>query len=774
MNNRLATILAVAVVICGTFPLLMVFLPSNASATVRFVGGMGVGNFTSVQDAVNVSIPGDTIFVYNGTYLENIVIPKSISLVGESKWNTVIDGRNLTSVIRVSSDSVTIRGFTITNSSHHSFVTHAGILIQNAQSCLITDNILTQNLMGAYVGESQGTVIAGNDVSNNVVGISIDRSGTSTILNNTILGNELGVYLLYSTTTMMTKNTMVGNQIEFWGNAIEHWNTHSIDTTNTLDGRPVRYWKNLIGGTIPPGAGQVILANCMNVVIENQDLDASSIGVQLGYTSGIVVRSNTFHPSNLHGIRVFESHGTEVINNTFLSNWHALTVFSSTNLYVSGNDILGGSNPLSWQVGFSFNRGGYTTLEHNYITGVSTGIHLQSIEDVSISENIVSLNEKAGIRCENCVNTFVVMNEIDQNGIGIHLSGALGASIYHNTLRNNDVQALDDRDWNAWDNGYPSGGNHWGDYTGFDSCSGPSQDVCPDSDGIGDTPHLVDIDSVDRYPLMSPIDPTRPRPPFDYRAILAGSSSKDVLLQWATSSDDGSGLGNVRNYYIYRSTGYDPLGMGYQLLTVLPNGTSEYTDPSVGAGDPNSYFYRICSVDAGGNMTCARNQAGKFIRPLPVGFNIVSVPLIQSDTSIEWVLQTVQYDKAWSFSSTENMWKSHMPFKPFEEDLRSIDHTMGVWLSVTENSSLTVAGAVPTSTKIQLLPGWNLVGFPSFNMNYTVGDLRSDTGTPRVEGLDEMSQPYYLTAFQDGDSLLAGRGYWIYSNSAGDWTVSNL
>ena len=45
---------------------------------------------------------------------------------------------------------------------------------------------------------------------------------------------------------------------------------------------------------------------------------------------------------------------------------------------------------------------------------------------------------------------------------------------------------------NVWDDGYPSGGNYWSDYTGTDA----------DGDGIGDTTYIIDTTNEDRYPLM--------------------------------------------------------------------------------------------------------------------------------------------------------------------------------------------------------------------------------------------------------------------------------
>jgi hypothetical protein len=66
-------------------------------------------------------------------------------------------------------------------------------------------------------------------------------------------------------------------------------------------------------------------------------------------------------------------------------------------------------------------------------------------------------------------------------------------------------------DWgnNTFDNGYPSGGNYWSDYTGTDVKCGPSQDF-PSSDLIGDTPYIIDINNRDRYPLTYPYGSSPP------------------------------------------------------------------------------------------------------------------------------------------------------------------------------------------------------------------------------------------------------------------------
>jgi nitrous oxidase accessory protein NosD len=65
--------------------------------------------------------------------------------------------------------------------------------------------------------------------------------------------------------------------------------------------------------------------------------------------------------------------------------------------------------------------------------------------------------------------------------------------IFHNAFYGNDVQAYDKGDSNVWEDGYPSGGNFWSDYEGFDA----------NRDGLGDTAYPIGSNNSDRYPLMT-------------------------------------------------------------------------------------------------------------------------------------------------------------------------------------------------------------------------------------------------------------------------------
>jgi nitrous oxidase accessory protein NosD len=87
----------------------------NAGPSTLIVGS---DNYKTIQEAINNASSGDTIFVRKGIYTENIVINKSITLIGEDRESTIIDGGATGNVISIKASNVTIKGFTIKKAIH--------------------------------------------------------------------------------------------------------------------------------------------------------------------------------------------------------------------------------------------------------------------------------------------------------------------------------------------------------------------------------------------------------------------------------------------------------------------------------------------------------------------------------------------------------------------------------------------------------------------------------------------------------------------------------
>jgi len=107
---------------------------------------------------------------------------------------------------------------------------------------------------------------------------------------------------------------------------------------------------------------------------------------------------------------------------------------------------------------------------------------------------------RAGFQLYYSGSNSITNNMIADNQYGIYVFYMCNNNnIYHNNLIGNDIQVFNRYSTNTWDDGYPSGGNYWSDYSGSDA----------NSDGIGDTPYVVDTTNKDNYPLFSswgPVD----------------------------------------------------------------------------------------------------------------------------------------------------------------------------------------------------------------------------------------------------------------------------
>ncbi|MBN1860036.1 MAG: right-handed parallel beta-helix repeat-containing protein [Candidatus Thermoplasmatota archaeon] len=183
------------------------------STHILYVGGDGPGNYSSIQVAVNHASSGDTIFVYNGTYLENLIIDKSIILTGEQKQSTIIYGNGETFVVTLSEDHITLSGFTITNSKlKFSF---AGIYVHSDFNT-ITDTILTGN----YYGMQLGYATCYNRISNNTIfhnkqcGIYFNHASDNILIGNIVSDHPVNGFGLYefSNTNRIINNTFFQNR----------------------------------------------------------------------------------------------------------------------------------------------------------------------------------------------------------------------------------------------------------------------------------------------------------------------------------------------------------------------------------------------------------------------------------------------------------------------------------------------------------------------------------------------------------------------------------
>ena len=170
-------------------------------------------DYATIQEAINAATPGDTIFVYNGTYYENVVMNKTVSLIGENRSSTIIDGSKNGDVVSVEASNVSISGFTIQNSG--SATLDSGIeLKQGSFSGVISRNYVTNNTYGVYLYYSGESIMVSNNIAENDNGVILRWSNNNVMEANNITNNKLyGIYLHESSGNTINANNLTNNEI---------------------------------------------------------------------------------------------------------------------------------------------------------------------------------------------------------------------------------------------------------------------------------------------------------------------------------------------------------------------------------------------------------------------------------------------------------------------------------------------------------------------------------------------------------------------------------
>ena len=353
--------------------------------------------------------------------------------------------------------------------------TSQGIAIYDVENVTIKDTRITKFSMGIHLRQSPRNTIVNNTITNSTYAILADLAPQTTIANNTIQNNKSdGIFVTAAPNSRIINNAVVSNGK--WGIYLGYSGNSTLKN-NTIKGNKYNFGMSI-------------------VFSHNIDNTNTVDGKPIYYWTN---QQNKQVPLDAGYVAIIKSNNIEVKGLSLTKNGQGIIVVDSTNIRIENSNI----------------------TEHGYF-----GIHLMNSNHNTINNNTIAKNDiGGGISIASSTDNTVKNNTIKDNIAGISLFESNDNYIHHNNFVNNTRQAVNYESANVWDSGYPSGGNYWSDYSGVDVKSGQYEDT-PGSDGIGDTPYVIDERNRDNNPLMQavqelPLDVPQMEPLLAATAIAA-------------------------------------------------------------------------------------------------------------------------------------------------------------------------------------------------------------------------------------------------------------
>ncbi len=365
-----------------------------------------------IQDGIDNSNNGDTVFVFNGMYHENIVINKSINLIGESNSQTTIDANDPGDVVSGVVDNIHIKNFTVKDG------TESGIWFYDISNSSITNCIAQSNEYdGIFLDTCVNITVSSCETSNNwYEGIDLWPAVDCKII-DCYSHNDGDGLCMYADYGISPANNVV-EDCDFVGSWVEgFWISGAVDNTflniscknNDYEG----IW-------IQTGSNNNHFINC--------DVDGNKEhGIYMGWQSNnntfenCIVSDTNQEPQVGFGIYSSDSVGNNYIGCEVYNNIFGVYLKQSPNCSFIGNSIYDNDFNFNFEPNYGAQDLYMNTVDDTNTVEGKQVIWLSDINDVVVNETddpgLVAFFNCTNVTVENIVATSVIMVHTTQSTI---------------------------------------------------------------------------------------------------------------------------------------------------------------------------------------------------------------------------------------------------------------------------------------------------------------------------------------------------------------------
>lgn len=268
-------------------------------------------DFTSIQEAIDAAAPEDIITVAPGTYRENLVIEKPLTLKGAGPDQTTIVGLPSDWItISIRAEGVTVEGFTISSTTRLSAgMWTVGAMVSGNDVHIVGNRIMDAEFCVEVPGDVTGVEIAHNEILKCFSGVEVASENPVLIVENTISECHIGIGL-----------GLV--------NGVASGDASAIITRNRIS-------RNEEAGIGTIGA---IAEISSNVIEENSGPGLLSAGA--GGGSSLTIRGNAISRNGEEGVKFLSDDVVLLLQNTVAENGADGIALAVEFAQVAGNRIL--------------------------------------------------------------------------------------------------------------------------------------------------------------------------------------------------------------------------------------------------------------------------------------------------------------------------------------------------------------------------------------------------------------------------------------------------